>query len=169
MPWPPTIAPDFATKLAADAAAGRFTDWVYGDVTLAAPLTINLTTNVNNIGLDMHGANLICGFSAPTSNMITYFCPDTNVNVNVDGLSFRNFFLFGNSGCLNGIMLSARLGSASGIFNGNFTNVHAIGCSNGSGILMYGNVFEYDLVSCSGRDNLIGFEMRNPTAGGGVE
>lgn len=164
----PPPAPDFATTLAADAAAGRFTDWIYGDVTLAAPLTINLTASVNNIGLDMHGANLICGFTDPTSSMITYFCPDSNVNVNVEGLSFRNFYLFGSSNCLHGIVLSARLGSASGIFNGNFINVKFVGCSIGSGCRLYGNVFEYDYVTCSARDNLIGVEMRNPTAGGGV-
>lgn len=164
--WPPT-APDFATTIIADAAAGRFTDWVYGDVETIAAITVTLPSNVSDIGIDMHGARLSwTGGSAPTTDMLTYICPDSNAdNTNISRLNFRNMNFNGNNNCRNGLVLSCKKG-ASGIFGGNLINVRW-GYFLNAGCLMYGDVFEYDLVACYASDCIYGVEMRNPTAGGG--
>lgn len=166
--WPLTPPPmSFPAKLAADAAAGVFTDWVWGPVVLTAPVLINLTQNVNYIGFDMHGSSITCAFNDPTSSMIKYFCPNSNpFNTNVSGLNIRNAILFGNGTCLNGIELSSPLGN-SGIYGGNCFNVHVVGCA-GNGFQCYGSVFEHTFLECFAADNMTGLEMRNPTAGGGA-
>lgn len=162
--WPPT-APDFAATVIADAAAGRFTDWVYGNVTLGAPVVATLVQHTRNIGIDMHGAKITCGFNNVAQDMITYLASESFA-IDCNGVNFRNMEIAGNNTCRHGLAIISRLGQ-SGFYGGNLINVKASGCK-GSGIYFYGSVFEYDLIACLCLNNGIGFQCRNPTAGGGT-
>lgn len=160
-------APDLATQLAADAAAGRFTDWPYGNVTINSPITITLTSSVTNIGLDGHGAVFTCGFSNGSADLITYIMPDTNgANTNVRGLNWRNVTLDGQNNCRNGLVYSAKK-FQNNIFGCEWMSLRVQQFLN-AGVLLYGAVFECDFFGPYGENN--GFaciECRNPAPGGG--
>lgn len=172
-------SPDLATWLQAhvDAAVASGTshsaDWIWGDISLPAAVTINITGHLNGFRFDGHGATFTAGFTDTTKDLIKFIVPDANT-ASVNGLSIANMTLNGTgSGVIrkvkNNLVLSCKLGQ-SAIFGFGIDRVNLIG-ANETGVLLYGNVFEGDLISLMARDNdRAGAEFRNPTfaAGSGI-
>lgn len=162
---------DFAVWLQAKVDAGASADWVWGDHVFPAPVTITHGAHLNGWHFDGHGATFTAGYSDTASDMLKFIVPD-NVAAGVFGMRLMNFNLDGTGAALprkagNGLVLSAKL-AQSAIFGGSVTNVGVYGCHL-SGLLIYGNCFETDLISILARDNdRHGVELRNPTAGGGT-
>lgn len=164
--------PVFGTALQNAMNAGVFLDWPFGDVTLAAPLSITSGGNFKTgVGFDMHGARIICGFTNTAADMITILSPTpTSSFAAINGMSIRNTLFEGNFNCGNGLVLRASNGGA--IFQSNLTNCFfqdfvLSGCKmygDGSG----GGVFEIDVMNCYVTNNRIGIELRSNGSGAGI-
>lgn len=155
--------PDFATTVA-EIGSGKFIDWTWGNVELAAPALANMTAVCNGAGLDMHGALIIPATGFPVgADGLTFICPTTNaVNTVVRGLALRNFTIAGFPG--NNLVLSSPLGSSC-IRGAQISGVVTLGAGK-SGLLMSGGVFECDTWGIvSGSNGLHGVEFHQPAFG----
>lgn len=163
--------PTFTSAMQAAVTADKYLDWPFGDVTLAAPLVITIAADNRHFGLDMHGSQLICGFSNTSQDMIKFSgigsggfdFPD------ISGLSFRNIRFEGNNSCRHGIIVTA--GSGGAIYSSNFINCRFEDCV-GSGCRLYGlgngGLFEIDFVACYATNCQIGVELRTDGTGAGI-
>lgn len=171
--FPPTPAPDFATALQAafdiddgNGFFGAVLNWVYGDVTLNAPLVITMSKPYyEGVGLMMNGAKIICGFNNVAQDMLTFQA--TGGSQQIRGFRLQDLTLLGNQQCRNGIVIEA-VTSAQNLYGSKLIDVGVTNCA-GAGCVLYGNVFEFDIVSMFAADcRIYGLECRNPAAGGGV-
>ena len=159
---------DFRLALETALNASEMLDWTWGDVTLTSPAVVNLGTgdHISGGGLDMHGAKIICGFVDTSQDLLiiqgAVGLPSTR---ELRGMTFKDILMWGQGACRNGLVFKTN-GNAN-IYGCTLNRVSSVGCAK-SGILMYGNVFETDVISSYLADNgEAGLELRNPTAGTG--
>lgn len=168
-PYPPLPVPNLGTWLQAHVDANTPADWIWGNYTIPAPITINWNATLSGWRFDGHGAMFSAGFTNTAVDLLTFIVPDSApVNTNIIAPQIVNMALNCGAGTpktKNGLTISCRL-NTSYIFGLEIINVNVFGAAR-SGILYYGDVFESDIIGCMCRDNArAGLEFRNPTAGG---
>lgn len=176
VPWLPTAGggPDFGSMLQDAVNGSYYLDWPYGDVTLTSPLVITVPSGSSDIGFDMHGAKLICGFNNANADLIVFrlaqgtndFAYSTRVrNTQFNGAGSPSFNGSSNQ-CRNGLVFEA-LGGAASFFGITVNSCHAYAFANGSGVRFYGGVFESYIIDVDTTNCGIGIELRQQDLGAG--
>lgn len=151
----------FEAKLRADLAANRETNWLNGDVTLTAPIVLDVTSNKDRIGVRLNGATIRCDFNDAAAYGITYRVPPPPAPVGVvcKGPNFSDGHFTASSPAAGGLCLECRT-NQSWIFGFTHKNLSTIGFAD-AGLFYHGGVFEFQLVDCVPTSNKYGFKFRN--------
>jgi hypothetical protein len=158
--------PNFATWLQACVTAGISANWVWGNVTLAAPVAITVTSTIEGFVFDGHGAIFTAGFTNTAADLLSFTIPDSAA-ASLDGFTIQNVTLLGQHHVRHCLYLSCKL-AQSGMFGVKINNVNWY-AAHDSGFKVYGNIFEFYGHGLVGQDNdSHGIEFTNPTAGGGT-
>ncbi len=137
-PDPPSPVGDFIDALEAAWNAGETLAWTHGDVTLMAPIVLEVHASASGGGIDMQGSSIHVGFVDPNKDAITVQIIDHGVDFRY--LRLKNLKLWGNEGCRDGIVISCRT-NQSWIYNALLQDVVVEGCSR-DGLVLDGSVFE---------------------------
>lgn len=168
--YPPLPTPNLQTFLQNAANAGTFADWIWGDITVPAPIVVTVNDNRNDIGCDFHGAAIRHSISDVTKDVITWIVPNTaTVGAQIAGLEIRNVTIWADNGTaqLNNCLTVSCPSHNNGIYGIRVMNVSTHTAKN-SGLFFYGAVFEADIIGHFSRNcNFAGVELRNPPQGAG--
>lgn len=151
----------FEAALRAAVTANKELNWLNGDVTLTAPITIDISSNKDRIGLNLHGATLSCDFNDATAYGITFRIPPPPAPTGIvcKGPNIRNGTIGAASPAAGGLQLECRT-NQSWIFGFIHSNITTFGFAE-AGMKYHGSVFEGHIVDCVPFGNKHGMLFRN--------
>lgn len=176
IPWLPTGTGStsqtvFEAALRAAYAGDTVLNWLNGDVTLTAPIQIDVLASKGGLGLHMNGSRILCDFNDATKWGITYRIPPPAeigyAGIAVIGPVLKDVFFFAISPAAGAFKLEA-LTNQSWIGGFFFDNIRVTGFQGtgpsglfGGALMFLGSVFEGHLANVVGSQNLHTFHFRN--------
>lgn len=176
IPWLPTGTGStsqtvFEAALRDAYAGDTVLNWLNGDVTITAPIQIDILATRGGLGLAMNGSRILCDFNDATKWAITYRIPPPGeigyAGIAVTGPNFQDITFFSTSPAAGAIKLEA-LTNQSWIGGFLYDNIKVVGFQGAgpgglfNGALMFlGSVFEGHCENVVGIQNNHTFHYRN--------